>query len=119
MDGPFQYDRLPNGHILTHDVENVAVHPITSSWRNNRLFADGMVSDDEPGVPDGMKCDAHGNIWVTAPGGIWVFDPRGNHLGVVTVPCDLFRGIPRLIDKLRPWPPVGARYALVIPLGRV
>jgi gluconolactonase len=25
-------------------------------------------------VPDGMKCDAEGNVWVTAPGGVWVYD---------------------------------------------
>ena len=26
------------------------------------------------GVPDGMKCDSSGNIWVTAPGGLWVYN---------------------------------------------
>src|SRR5262249_42904324 len=40
----------------------------------------------EPGVPDGMKCDQRGNIWVTAPGGIWVYSPAGELLGKVRVP---------------------------------
>jgi gluconolactonase len=31
----------------------------------------------ERGVPDGMKCDVEGNVWCTAPGGIWVHDPSG------------------------------------------
>jgi gluconolactonase len=31
----------------------------------------------ERGVPDGMKCDVEGNVWLTAPGGIWVHDPSG------------------------------------------
>ena len=30
------------------------------------------------GVPDGMKCDERGNIWVTAPGGVWVYSPRAS-----------------------------------------
>ncbi len=33
-----------------------------------------------------MKCDAKGNIWVTAPGGIWIYAPSGFLLGKVKVP---------------------------------
>jgi gluconolactonase len=40
----------------------------------------------EEGIPDGMKCDERGNIWVTGPGGVWVISPQGEHLGVVGVP---------------------------------
>ncbi len=40
----------------------------------------------QPGVPDGMKCDAQGNIWVTAPGGLWVYAPDGRHIGKVAIP---------------------------------
>ncbi len=29
----------------------------------------GIASSSEPGVPDGMKCDLFGNVWVCAPGG--------------------------------------------------
>ena len=39
----------------------------------DRIFASGIRSELEPGVPDGMKCDSAGNIWVTAPGGVWVY----------------------------------------------
>ena len=33
-----------------------------------------------------MKCDERGNIWVTGPGGVWVFDPAGEHLGTSRCP---------------------------------
>ena len=52
----------------------------------DRIFASGIRSELEPGVPDGMKCDAAGNIWVTAPGGVWVYAPSGALLGKVRVP---------------------------------
>jgi gluconolactonase len=32
----------------------------------------------ERGVPDGMKCDVGGNVWVTGPGGTWVHAPSGD-----------------------------------------
>ena len=40
----------------------------------------------KPGDPDGMKCDAAGNLLVTGPGGIWVFAPRGGLLGLIPTP---------------------------------
>ncbi len=54
------------------------------SLRNNRVFAD--MSSAEPGVPDGMKVDTEGRVFCTGSGGIWVFDPAGNKLGVIRGP---------------------------------
>src|ERR1700742_5244358 len=56
------------------------------SLSNARVLASGIRSELEPGVPDGMKCDQRGNIWVTAPGGVWVYSPAGELLGKVRVP---------------------------------
>jgi gluconolactonase len=42
---------------------------------NSRIFY--QYTGPERGVPDGMKCDLAGNVWCTAPGGIWVHDPAG------------------------------------------
>jgi gluconolactonase len=47
---------------------------------------DPVRSPAEGGVVDGMKCDEHGNVWVTGPGGLWVLSPDGEHLGVVKTP---------------------------------
>jgi len=33
-----------------------------------------------------MKCDQRGNVWVTAPGGVWVYSSAGELLGKVRVP---------------------------------
>jgi gluconolactonase len=52
-----------------------------------RLFFDHIGSGViEEGIPDGMKCDERGNIWVTGPDGVWVISGAGEHLGVVQVP---------------------------------
>ena len=51
-----------------------------------RMFASGIYSPTEPGVPDGMKCDAQGNVWVCAPGGVWVYAPDGALIGKLRVP---------------------------------
>lgn len=35
---------------------------------------------------DGMKADVRGNLYLSAPGGVWIFDPEGQHLGTITAP---------------------------------
>ena len=42
--------------------------------------------DGEVGFPDGLKCDEHGNIWVSGPRGIWVVGADGRHLGSIATP---------------------------------
>ena len=56
------------------------------SLSNGRIFASGIRSSLEPGVPDGMKCDARGDVWVTGPGGVWVYAASGDLIGKVRVP---------------------------------
>jgi len=53
---------------------------------SGRIFASGIVSQSEPGVPDGMKCDAQGNVWVCGPGGVWVYSIKGELIGKLRVP---------------------------------
>jgi gluconolactonase len=71
----------PNALIRLYDVND------DGTLANGRLFFDGIGSGViEEGIPDGMKCDERGNIWVTGPGGLWVISPEGEHLGVIEVP---------------------------------
>jgi gluconolactonase len=49
------------------------------------VLAEGLGGGDD-GVADGMKTDSAGNIYVTGPGGVWVLDPSGAHLGTLEVP---------------------------------
>jgi gluconolactonase len=45
---------------------------------NGRMFFEGVGTGViEEGIPDGMKCDERGNIWVTGPGGVWVISAEG------------------------------------------
>ena len=52
------------------------------SLANGKVFADVTQQTDE-GLPDGMKVDAHGNVYASGPGGIWIFTPEGKHLGTI------------------------------------
>ena len=92
-----QFDQ-PNGLCFSPDEGKLYVNDTTralirvyevapdGSLSHGRLFAQGIRSSREAGVPDGMKCDAKGNVWVTAPGGIRVYSPHGAQLGTVRIP---------------------------------
>ena len=54
------------------------------SLSNSRVF--GSMASAEDGVPDGMKVDAEGRVYCTGSGGVWVFAPDGQHLGIIRVP---------------------------------
>jgi gluconolactonase len=51
---------------------------------NGRVFIE--MHGEEPGAPDGMKVDQRGNVYCTGPGGIWIIEPGGKCLGVLTLP---------------------------------
>ena len=65
------------GHIRTFDVEPTGLLALAT----DRVFA--TLRDDRVGVPDGMKVDSAGNVYCTGPGGIWLFDSAGTHLGTI------------------------------------
>ena len=52
---------------------------------NGRIFA-SEAGPKKGGVPDGMKVDRDGNLFVTGPEGIWVWSPDGQHLGTIVMP---------------------------------
>ncbi len=86
----------PNGLAFSPDEQTLYVansDPNRAIWMAYSVQDDGSLSDgrvfydatesvgDGPGLPDGMTIDSDGNIYATGPGGIWIFDPAGNHLG--------------------------------------
>ncbi len=73
-------DDTPRALIRVFDVAT------NGSLSGGRIFASGIRSEHERGVPDGMKCDGRGNVWVTAPGGVWVYAPSGELIGKIRVP---------------------------------
>jgi gluconolactonase len=76
--------------LYVNDTEqaNIRVYDVGGDGRlhNGRIFASGLRDTLLPGVPDGMKCDALGNVWCCAPGGLWVYAPDGRRLGEVSIP---------------------------------
>jgi gluconolactonase len=78
----------PDGrHLYIDDTQrqDIRVYEVSSNGevKNGRLFGKEAGSG---GVPDGMRVDRKGNVFVTGPGGIWVWDPQGNHLGTILMP---------------------------------
>jgi gluconolactonase len=69
-------------HIRVFDVQP------DGTIANSRVLADGIgtASLEIGDLVDGMKLDERGNIWVTGPGGVCVFDAEGEHIGTVEVP---------------------------------
>jgi len=87
----------PRAHIKVFEVG------ADGTLANRRIFFAGIghgFSEDEAedlkearhqklhdaGAVDGMKCDEHGNVWVTGPGGVWVISPEGQRLGRIRAP---------------------------------
>ncbi|MEP1930549.1 MAG: isochorismatase family protein [Roseibium sp.] len=70
------------------DQANIRMFDIASDGylTNGRVFAGGIRDDQLAGLPDGMKADRDGNVYVTAPGGVWVYSFRGQLLGKISCP---------------------------------
>jgi gluconolactonase len=80
----------PDGkHFYVDDSEqrNIRVYDVAAdgTLRNGRIFGEEPGGKGD-GVPDGIKVDKNGNLFVTGPKGIWVWDASGHHLGTIVVP---------------------------------
>ncbi|MFL6354729.1 MAG: SMP-30/gluconolactonase/LRE family protein [Bryobacteraceae bacterium] len=85
----------PNGLAFSPDGRKLYVDD--SEQKNIRVFdfsapatlANGHVFGEEKqegGVPDGIRADEAGNLFVVGPKGIWAWDSQGHHLGTIVVP---------------------------------
>ena len=107
--GVYRLDEKGNLRLLTRDLKQpngLAFSPDGKKFyvdddedRNIRVYdvasdgtlKNGRVFGEEPGgkgdgVPDGIKVDKAGNLFVTGPKGIWIWDADGNHLGTIEMP---------------------------------
>ncbi len=74
-------------YVDDSEQRNIRVYDVSAdgSLSNGRIFADEH-GEKHQGVPDGMKVDEKGNLFVTGPKGIWIWDADGNHLGTIAMP---------------------------------
>ncbi|MHB1938399.1 MAG: SMP-30/gluconolactonase/LRE family protein [Acidobacteriaceae bacterium] len=80
----------PNGKYLYIDDDDAR------NIRRYRFHKDGTISDgmdfgdmhdpENRGVPDGIKVDKKGRLFVSGPNGIWVWNSKGVHIGTVQMP---------------------------------
>jgi gluconolactonase len=87
----------PNGLAFSPDGKHLYIDD--SERKDIRIFdfaPDGTISNErqfgreiepgERGVPDGMRLDKAGNLFVTGPKGIWVWNKNGEHIGTIAMP---------------------------------
>ena len=74
-------------YVDDSEKRNIRVYDVAAggSLINGRIFGEEPGGKDD-GVPDGIKVDRNGNLFVTGPEGIWVWDANGHHLGVIVMP---------------------------------
>jgi gluconolactonase len=104
--------QTPNGIALSPNEKILYVDDTDRmEVRRFEIRDDGSLGDGSifakldpsigPGWPDGLKTDYIGNVYVTGPGGIWVFNSDGSLLGILRLPettTNLNWGGPSLSD---------------------
>ena len=66
-----------------HPPQHVRVFDVTA---DNTLANGRVFCEIDQGVPDGIRCDRHGNLFSSADDGVHVFAPDGTRLGKILVP---------------------------------
>lgn len=80
-------------YVTNWDIRDI--HHTKTIWRyevmadgtlsNGKVFFDFNFTEDEEAL-DGLKIDREGNLFVSAPGGIWIINPSGKLLGKIVTP---------------------------------
>ena len=88
----------PNGIALSPDESRLYVansDPKKAIWMEYNLLKDGTIDEGKvlydatawvgntKGLPDGLKVHPDGIIFATGPGGVWIFNEDGAHLGTI------------------------------------
>ena len=95
---------LPNGLAFSPDESILYINDSQGVFVNSNMFRsvgridafdvrpNGMLANrrvfcelrgERSGIPDGMKVDVEGNVYCTGPGGVWIMDVAGKHLGTI------------------------------------
>jgi gluconolactonase len=91
----------PNGIAFSPDQKTLYVgnwDPAAKVVKRYRVKRDGSLDagsvfvDLTTRIPgdealDGIKVDKLGNVYLSAPGGVWIFDAAGKHLGTIVAPA--------------------------------
>ena len=80
-------------YVTNWDIRDI--HHTKTLWRyevqtdgtlkNGKIFFDWNLTEDDEAL-DGMKVDKQGNLFVSAPGGLWILSPQGKLLGKIVTP---------------------------------
>jgi gluconolactonase len=80
-------------YVTNWDIRNI--HSTKTIWRyevqpdgslkNGKIFFDFNFTEDEEAL-DGLKIDKEGNLFVSAPGGLWILSAEGKLLGKIVTP---------------------------------
>lgn len=74
-------------YVANSDPQKAVVmsYPVNADGTlgTGKVFADlnEQVRQRLPGLPDGLKVDAAGNVFATGPGGVYIYQPDGKLLG--------------------------------------
>jgi gluconolactonase len=74
-------------YVDDSEKRNIRVYDVApdGTLKGGRIFGEEPGGKDD-GVPDGIKVDKRGNLYITGPKGIWIWDAQGHHLGTVAMP---------------------------------
>lgn len=80
-------------YVTNWDIRDI--HHTKTLWRydvqadgtlaNGKIFFDFNFTEDDEAL-DGIKVDKEGNLFVSAPGGLWILNSRGKLLGKIVTP---------------------------------
>jgi gluconolactonase len=77
---------VTNWDVTKKVVMRYAVAP-DGTLRDGRVFFDMTnAPEDRDLALDGIKVDRAGNLYVSGPGGLWIIDAQGTHLGTIRGP---------------------------------
>jgi gluconolactonase len=90
----------PNGIALSPDERSLYIgnwDPAAKVVLRYPVRRDGSIGSAETFVDltaripgdealDGIKVDQQGNVYLSAPGGVWIFNSAGRHLGTIVAP---------------------------------